>query len=156
MKVIALTFSGGHVGIMRIVREAANVEEQIQKFEAVNPQTVISWREISEEELPIECKKGNREFRNALVDRAGKLEIDMPKARNLHREHLRTLRAPLLAALDINFQRADELGDAAEKSRIARLKQALRDVTEAPRIEAAQTPEALKSVLPEILNASRQ
>ena len=56
-----------------------------------------------------------------------------------------------LAALDVEYQHADERGDVAEKARIAAKKQALRDVTADPAIEAAQTPEALKAVWPDIL-----
>lgn len=67
---------------------------------------------------------------------------------------MRAARAPKLAALDIAYQRADEAGDDAEKARITALKQALRDVTSDPAIEAATTTEILKSVWPDILSAA--
>jgi hypothetical protein len=87
----------------------------------------------------------DRTFRNAWK---ADLTVDMEKAREIHREHLRQMRAPLLQALDVEYQRADERGDPAEKQRIAARKQVLRDVTKDVAIEAAQTPEELKAAIP--------
>jgi hypothetical protein len=53
--------------------------------------------------------------------------------------------------LDTAYMRADEVGDQQEKRRIATQKQALRDVTADPRIDAAATPEELKAVIPDAL-----
>ncbi|MEJ0012348.1 MAG: hypothetical protein WDM94_06895 [Bauldia sp.] len=75
----------------------------------------------------------------------------MDKARAIHCDRMRAARAPRLAALDIAYQRADESGDAAAKAAVAARKQALRDVTADPAIAAAETPDALKAVWPEIL-----
>jgi hypothetical protein len=103
----------------------------------------------------------DRTFRNAWTmevrqeGAGGKIDatimVDMTKARELHRATLRGLRAPKLAALDIDYQRADEADDKTAKQVIAAKKQALRDVTDDPAIEAAKTPEELKAVLPEAL-----
>lgn len=78
------------------------------------------------------------------------ITIDMTKARDIQRDRMRAARAPKLASLDIAFQRALETG--ADTSDIVAQKQALRDVTSDPAIEAAETPEALKAVWPDILN----
>lgn len=93
----------------------------------------------------------DRTFRNAWKLDGGAIGVDMVKARELHRNKLRELRKPKLEALDVEYQRADEKGDTAEKKRVADKKQALRDVTADPAIEAAQTPEALKAVMPAAL-----
>lgn len=79
----------------------------------------------------------------------GVVGVDMPKARDVHRMRMRAIRAPKLARLDIEFQRALETG--ADTSAIVAQKQALRDVTEDPAIEAASTLDELKAVWPEIL-----
>ena len=92
----------------------------------------------------------DRTFRNALED-TGKVEVNMPKAQEIHKESLRQMRFPLLAALDIEYQRADEKGDAVLKAQIAAKKQALRDATEHPTITAAKTPEELKAAIPDAL-----
>lgn len=80
----------------------------------------------------------------------GALVADMSIARELWKERLRVARIPKLAALDVAFQRALETG--ADTSAIVAQKQALRDVTSDPAIEAAQTPDELKQVWPSILD----
>lgn len=74
------------------------------------------------------------------------IEFDMAKCREIHRHDLRRARALKMAALDVAYQRADEIGNAAEKQRIAAEKQVLRDITAHPGIEAAQTLDELISV----------
>ena len=65
---------------------------------------------------------------------------------------MRRARAPLLAAKDAEYTHADARGDAVAKARIEAERQALRDVTADPAIEAAKTPEELKAVWPEVLS----
>ena len=55
--------------------------------------------------------------------------VNIAKAKELQKERFRQVRKPLLEALDIDYQRADEAGDASKKTEIATKKQALRDVT---------------------------
>lgn len=105
------------------------------------PSTAIDVRIVPAEEIP-----QDRTFRNAWK---ADLSVDMLKAREIHKTKLRELRAPLIASLDVEYMRADELGDAAKKAEIAAKKLALRDVTDDPAIEAAATPDELKSVLPQ-------
>jgi hypothetical protein len=77
--------------------------------------------------------------------------VDMTAAAEIHKDTLRTLRAPKLAALDVEFMRALESGDTARCTAIAAEKQALRDVTKDAAITKAATPEELKAVIPEAL-----
>lgn len=93
----------------------------------------------------------DRAFRNAWKAGAGRVEHDMDKCREIHKARLRELRAPKLAALDVDFMRALESGDSALMSEISAKKQALRDVTKTPEISAAKSPEELKTVIPAIL-----
>lgn len=76
------------------------------------------------------------------------ISIDMTKAREIKRDMIRAERAPLLAALDIEFMRAVEAGDTAKQQEIAAEKQRLRDATKAPAIDSAQTPDELKDLNP--------
>jgi hypothetical protein len=86
------------------------------------------------------------DYRNAWVDTGkNKPEHDMAKARDIHRARLRKLRGNYLDALDADYMRADEANDAQTKKAVAAKKQKLRDVTEHPAIEAAQTAEELKA-----------
>lgn len=88
----------------------------------------------------------DREFRDAWTLREGRVAHDMEKCREIWRNKLRAERAPKLAALDVEYMRADERGDAAAKAEIMARKQALRDAPADPRIDAAQTVEQLKQI----------
>jgi hypothetical protein len=72
--------------------------------------------------------------------------INMNKAKDIHREHLRIERKPLLDALDVQFIRAVETGDTVLQQSIAQKKQLLRDAPANPEITAAQTVDELKAV----------
>jgi hypothetical protein len=86
----------------------------------------------------------DRVFRGAWQFNGAAVEIDMTKARDIHRDNLRAERAPKLAALDVAYMKALEIsGDTAA---IAAEKQALRDVTADARIADAATPDALKAL----------
>lgn len=108
-----------------------------------NGKKALAWRIV-----PNDYPDADRTYRNAWKDAPGrnKPDHDMVKARNIHREHLRNARQPELDSLDVDYQRADERNDQAAKRNVATRKQQLRDVTEDPRIEAAQTVAALKAL----------
>jgi len=93
----------------------------------------------------------DKAFRNAWEANGSEVAVNMAKARGIHRDRLRVARAPLLAVLDVEYTRADEAGDANAKKAIAARKQALRDVTADPAIEAATTPAELAAVWPSAL-----
>jgi hypothetical protein len=79
------------------------------------------------------------------------IRVNMDKAREIKKDMIRAERAPKLAALDVEFMRAVETGDADAQTTIAAKKQALRDATEDPVILNATTPEALKEATPSAL-----
>lgn len=112
------------------------------------PANATNVQELSEDWSPPDI---DRTFRDAWRQGQDKVHVDMPLARDVWREHLRRLRAPRLRALDVEYQRADENNDAQHKRDIALQKQALRDVTADPAVEAAQTPEELRLVIPSVL-----
>ncbi len=69
--------------------------------------------------------------------------IDMAKAREIHKEKIRVARAPKLAELDVEFQKAQET--SADTSAIVAKKQALRDAPADSAIAAASDAAALKA-----------
>ena len=71
------------------------------------------------------------------------INVNMTKARDIHREKVREARNPKLAAKDVEFQRALETG--ADTAAIVAAKQALRDAPASAAIEAATTPDELKA-----------
>ena len=69
--------------------------------------------------------------------------IDMAKAREIHKTKIREARAPKLAELDIEFQKALETG--ASTTDIVAKKQALRDAPADSGIDSASDADALKA-----------
>lgn len=119
------------------------VREQIERAYLGNGRPMpLSWAVLPEgAALP-----DDRTYRNAWVHHPVRgVEHDMAKARELHRNRLREARAPALAALDAEYLKADETADKKKKDDAAAKKQALRDVTAHPSIEAAQDIAALKA-----------
>ncbi|MEN9903425.1 MAG: hypothetical protein RL651_2089 [Pseudomonadota bacterium] len=143
--IIAVTRNDGGLSIYSSKHDTA--EEAAVALESVVPWSVVSFRQIDPGEVP-----ADRTFRNAWKAGVGSIEHDMYKAREIHKENLRRMRAPKLALLDVAYMLADESGDTVEKQRIAAEKQKLRDVTADPAIDAAATPEELKNVMPKELS----
>jgi hypothetical protein len=106
--------------------------------------TVVSWRRIETAERVM--FQHDRTYRNALVMDGDKIAHDMPKARECHRNHLRRLRSHELPELDAQWMRATGQGKAKEAADIEARRQQWRDAPADPRIDAAQSIEALKSL----------
>ncbi len=69
--------------------------------------------------------------------------IDMAKAKEIHKNKIREARTPLLEALDIEFQKAQET--SADTSAIVAKKNALRDAPADSAIDAATDEAGLKA-----------
>jgi len=69
--------------------------------------------------------------------------IDMAKAKEIHKNKIRVARTPLLEALDIEFQKAQET--SASTTDIVAKKQALRDAPADSEITSAADTDALKA-----------
>lgn len=145
MKSIIYERPDGGVSIVHPVYGNKNDKETEEEFlDRVRikdvPIDASNIRIVDRESLP-----SDRTFRNAWKSN---LSVDMVKARGIHKNRLRDIRVPKMQILDVEYLRADERGDLVEKQRIALRKQILRDVTSDPAIEAASTPEQLKTVIP--------
>lgn len=116
--------------------DAQALERSMKKL----PKNAVNVTVVDSAQLP------DRAFRDAWVLICGRVAVDMPKAREIQRTRIRAMRSPKLSALDVEYQRADERGDVEGKKAIAAQKQALRDATANPAIEAATTTEELKAI----------
>ena len=96
-------------------------------------------------ESDVSAIPSDRTFRNAWK---ADLSTDIAKAKNILRDKIRAIRAPILADLDAEYMRADEADDNTKKTTVRNKKQVLRDAPAAPAIDAAATPEQLKSAWP--------
>ena len=70
------------------------------------------------------------------------ITVNLNKAKDITKDRLRAERAPLLQALDVQFQRALETG--ADTAEIVAEKQRLRDITTLA--DAATTTDELKAI----------
>lgn len=113
-----------------------------------NGKRAVSWRFVADD-----YGNEDRTYRNAWKDAPGrsKPDHDMPKAREIHRAYLRRARLAEFCRLDHDYRLADEANDQAAKKTIGTERQKFRDVTEDPRIEAAQTVEELKALRLDVL-----
>lgn len=94
---------------------------------------------------------GARDFRGAWRHGGSGISVDLAIAKEIKCTQLRNARAPLLKEADVAFSKALESGDKAAQAAVAATKQALRDVTDDPAIEAATTIEELRAVQPAVL-----
>jgi len=69
--------------------------------------------------------------------------INITKAKEIHKDYIRNARKPLLEALDIEFQKAQET--SASTTDIVAKKQALRDAPADSEITSAADTDALKA-----------
>ena len=70
------------------------------------------------------------------------IKTNMTKAKEIHKTNIRRARAPKLAELDVEFQKA--LETSSDTTAIVSKKKALRDAPAASAIEAAKTDADLK------------
>ncbi len=88
----------------------------------------------------------DRVFRGAWQFNGNAVEVDMTKAREIHKDNLRAERAPRFETLDTEWFRAAETNNTDAQAEVATKKQALRDVTKDSRITKAKTPDQLKAL----------
>lgn len=91
-------------------------------------------------------------FRDAWVHDKGNVSIDLEKAVPIQQQKLREVRASEFSNLDVLQLRKIASGDSVAVQEIEARKQALRDVTRHPALEAATTPEELKLAGMDVIN----
>ncbi len=127
MKIIYQTESG--VAIIHPTGELS-----IEEVAAKDVPAGVPYRIVNDDEVP-----SDRTWRNAWKE---DLTVDMPKAQGITKDRLRAERAPLLTALDVQYQRAQE--DGRDTTIIISEKQRLRDVTKLA--DKATTLDELKAL----------
>lgn len=87
----------------------------------------------------------DRHFRNAWSLSGTVISEDMTEAKNLFKEKIREVRAPLLEAEDVAYMKALEADDASAKTASVNKKTALRDAPAVSAITNATTIAELKA-----------
>lgn len=128
----------------------ANIEYELarinQNWVRTGDATMVGWRILSPAEH--EMFNQNRQHRNALEDVGGKIQYNMVKARELHREFLRHYNGDKLIGLDREWVNASAAKDTLAVTAVEAKRAALAASVTDPRIEAAQTIEELLLVAP--------
>ena len=108
------------------------------------PMDAVNPRLIEESELPSQ----ERDFRDAWKDNGARVEVDMPKAREIHLNRIREKRNAKLAELDVEVLK--NLSKPSEVARLEQEKQALRDLPETiqSQLDAATTASELLKIQP--------
>lgn len=148
MTSIVIERADGGVSIMHLIEAEATPESiaaEITKWEEGSNLKAQSWHEIDPAALP-----ADRTFRGAWIHGgAGRVTIDMDKARPIQMDRIRAARDVRLRALDIETGKAVGKGDAAAAADIEARKQALRDIPQTVDLSKAVTPDDLKAIWPE-------
>ena len=125
------------------------------KLGVLEPAPEISIEEAAKNGVPVgkphgivESNEIDLEFVGLYEYKDGKAVLDISNAKQIQLDKFRAARTPLLAALDIDYLKADEQENLKLKKEIASKKQALRDVTS---IELPNTLEGIKATWPEVL-----
>ena len=79
------------------------------------------------------------------------ININMDKARDIHRDRIRQARTKLFEVTDLAFMKAIETSDDLAKAQAVAVKQLLRDAPAASEIDAATNPDELKAAWNESL-----
>jgi len=152
VKCIILEYADGSIGVrggvsQKLIESTGSIDNALHYIlsELVPIQNPDAVARIEDVTFPI-----NRTFRSAWKRGEGAIDVDMPTARIIKTDEIRPERNERLAALDIDYMRADEAGDTAEKERVAVVKQTLRDLpaTIQPDLEAIDQPEELEAYGP--------
>ena len=125
-------------GFLVVLMPADNCGLTIEEIQAKDVPDGVTSYIVDHSSLPTDT-----DFQNAWVYKDGKVQVDLAKAKEVHREYIRRERKEKLAALDIEFQRALETGDT---SAVVAKKQVLRDATADSAIDAASNVAQLRAL----------
>ena len=132
---LIFTNNEGGVSIVIPTDNCGLTLDQIKAKDCPSGKTVYT---VNKSAIPID-----RSFRSAWKLNENTIKTDMAKAREIHKNNIRTAREPLLTALDIEFQKA--LETSASTTDIVSKKQALRDAPADSAITSADTEAKLKA-----------
>ena len=120
-------------GTVSIITPAGDVNDAIKDVPSG-----LSYEIVEDSAIPTD-----RSFRNAWKQNSKTIETDMTKAKEIHKDKIRIARAPKLAELDIEFQKA--LETSSSTTDIVAKKQLLRDAPAASGISTAASEADLKA-----------
>jgi hypothetical protein len=115
----------------------------VEQAKLAYPQWLPATFELIEVDLPTD-----RAFRDAWTFNGGAVEVDMPKARDIHMKRIRGRRNKKLKDSDIEMMIATEKNDAPAVAALKLMRQRLRDLPQNTDLDSASTPDELKAIWP--------
>lgn len=112
------------------------------------PADALTPVDIEEDIIP----KEEEMFYKAWKQNNDKIDIDLNIAKDIQLDRMRKERDPLLAALDVEYVKADEQEDVTRKDEIKTEKQRLRDITEPLKAMVPESLDDIKNAYPEEFN----
>ncbi|BAQ92448.1 hypothetical protein [uncultured Mediterranean phage uvMED] len=135
-KSIVYTEDTGNVALIRLTTKTLLTIEEAQARDVPAGKTSYI---VNNSDINVDY-----DFRDAWTyDSSSGFGIDMTKAKNIHRDNIRTRRAELMPALDVEFQKAQET--SADTSSVIAKKNALRDAPANSAINSCTTTDELKA-----------
>ena len=123
---------------LKIIVPSPRYENRMEELAKKRVPEGCTYKIVPDSEIPTD-----REFRNAWdLDSKKKIKVDIIKAKEIKKEHLRQERKPLLEALDVDYMKA--LETKADTTSITAEKQRLRDITKL--CDECKTVDELKAI----------
>lgn len=117
----------------------------------------LTIEEVAQKDVPNGCSyeivddsfiPSDRTFRGAWVKGLGRVDVDMVKAKEIHRERIDYAAEKLAEKLTKLEMKADDEGDNALKQQIKDKRKAMRLAVKNIDLNSATTPEELKAIWP--------
>lgn len=115
----------------------------IEALLATVPQDALNPQIIDASTIP-----ADRTFRNAWKHGGTKVNVDMPKSRQIHMDRIRVIRNRMLDQSDKDMAKAQDAGDAVVIAALKAQRQQLRNIPQTFDLTVAATPDALKLLWP--------
>lgn len=146
-RIIIWTRPDGTLVVTQILDPNVNIHDEIEKIQADQPDLTYKLTStLADHMINI-----NPFYPALVLDENNELAYDMVKAREIFRQGLRIRREPVLAKLDIDYQRALENNDKVTQQAIIEKKNILRNCTNDPAIDAAKDLNDLQRAIPTLL-----
>jgi hypothetical protein len=131
---IVIKCTDGTVQVMRLA-PGASESQAIAKWKITWPGLYESHRETPEDAIP-----EDRTYRGAWTDTSAEevVDIDIDKAKLIHVDRIRAERDLQLAVLDVEIEKAEDVGDTVLLTDLRAKRQALRDLPEIVTVELAK------------------
>ena len=120
--------------------------ENLVMQKSIHDKNITNYEFINEADIP-----KSREFRNAWILKDKKVDFDLNKAKDIQLERIRSKREEKLKELDYKINEAILLDNSESKTKLAKERQELLDITESLKAMSPGSIDDIKNAFPESL-----